>query len=339
MLHAISATGGQRDPRLEKWLVTKATKPAAGTRPGLFDGLHGAAFAMRELGYTQEALDVLDIVLTENWESLGSDLASGLTGIGLNLLHFADETGEPALREAGLRAAALVAERLDDDPDDTPLVSGGENPFAGLMRGHAGQALFLIRAYDDTGKFAAGKQPNFKQIPNGMPGLQARLPLLFDAIVSQGRFDANRFVAWTATEPAKIYGLDEYLTRRHDDRFAAAARGVELAARSTMYILPGLFNGRSGILYYRARRAADPLSDPEVAKQIRNLAWHALPYADGMAFPGNEMLRLSMDLATGTAGVLLALGSVLHDRPVTIPLLAPSKKAEPQTPAPTGVGR
>ena len=29
-----------------------------------------------------------------------------------------------------------------------------------------------------------------------------------------------------------------------------------------------------------------------------------------MAFPGNEMLRLSMDLATGTAGVLLALGTL-----------------------------
>src|SRR5256886_1208151 len=62
-------------------------------------------------------------------------------------------------------------------------------------------------AYDETGKFAAGRDPNFKQIPNGMPGLQARLPLLFDAMVSQRRFDANRFVAWTATEPAKIYGL------------------------------------------------------------------------------------------------------------------------------------
>jgi dihydropyrimidinase len=62
-------------------------------------------------------------------------------------------------------------------------------------------------AYDATGKLVAGKDPNFKQIPNGMPGLQARLPLLFDAMVSQRRFDANRFVAWTATEPAKIYGL------------------------------------------------------------------------------------------------------------------------------------
>jgi len=48
---------------------------------------------------------------------------------------------------------------------------------------------------------------NFKQIPNGMPGLQARLPLLFDAMVSNGRFGAQKFVEWTATAPAQIYGL------------------------------------------------------------------------------------------------------------------------------------
>jgi hypothetical protein len=58
-----------------------------------------------------------------------------------------------------------------------------------------------------------------------------------------------------------------------------------------------------------------------------------------MAFPGNEMLRLSMDLATGTAGVLLALGAALHDQPVIIPLLSPARKATPQTPAPTGAGQ
>jgi len=62
-------------------------------------------------------------------------------------------------------------------------------------------------AFDRTGKLSAGSDPSFKQIPNGLPGLQARLPLLFDAMVSKQRFDANRFVAWTATEPAKIYGL------------------------------------------------------------------------------------------------------------------------------------
>src|SRR5947209_2007297 len=53
----------------------------------------------------------------------------------------------------------------------------------------------------------AGTSANFKQIPNGMPGLQARLPLLFDAMVSNGRFGPQKFVEWTAAAPAQLYGL------------------------------------------------------------------------------------------------------------------------------------
>ena len=60
---------------------------------------------------------------------------------------------------------------------------------------------------DGSGKLAAGPDPDFKKIPNGMPGLQSRLPVLFDEIVSNGRFDACRFVEWTSTQPAKIHGL------------------------------------------------------------------------------------------------------------------------------------
>ena len=62
-------------------------------------------------------------------------------------------------------------------------------------------------AYDKTGKLVAGKTSTFKQIPNGMPGLEARLPVVFDEMVSNGRFDVSKFVAWTSTNPAKIYGL------------------------------------------------------------------------------------------------------------------------------------
>jgi dihydropyrimidinase len=62
-------------------------------------------------------------------------------------------------------------------------------------------------AMDKTGKLANGSNPNFKQVANGMPGLEWRLPLVFDAMVSKGRYEANSFVAWTATNPAKIYGL------------------------------------------------------------------------------------------------------------------------------------
>ena len=48
-----------------------------------------------------------------------------------------------------------------------------------------------------------------------------------------------------------------------------------------------------------------------------------------------------MDLATGTAGVLLAVAAAMHDAPVHAPLLAPTRPrlaAAPQSPAPTGAG-
>jgi len=61
--------------------------------------------------------------------------------------------------------------------------------------------------YDETGKLRAGPNPNFKQIANGLPGLELRLPLLFDAMVSKGRLGLEKFVELTATAPAKIYNL------------------------------------------------------------------------------------------------------------------------------------
>jgi dihydropyrimidinase len=61
--------------------------------------------------------------------------------------------------------------------------------------------------YDASGKMSAGSNPDFKQIANGLPGLETRLPLLFDAMVSRSRSSLEKFVEVTATAPAKIYGL------------------------------------------------------------------------------------------------------------------------------------
>lgn len=66
--------------------------------------------------------------------------------------------------------------------------------------------------FDESGKLSAGPNANFKQIANGLPGLETRLPLLFDALVSKGRpeFGARgleAFAALTAANPASIYNL------------------------------------------------------------------------------------------------------------------------------------
>jgi dihydropyrimidinase len=48
---------------------------------------------------------------------------------------------------------------------------------------------------------------SFAKIPNGMPGVETRMYLMWDGGVRQGRISMNRFVEITSTAPAKIFGL------------------------------------------------------------------------------------------------------------------------------------
>ncbi len=57
------------------------------------------------------------------------------------------------------------------------------------------------------GKQVAGENPPFHKVPNGVPGMATRLPLLMSLGVMTGRIDVQRFVALTATNAAKLYGL------------------------------------------------------------------------------------------------------------------------------------
>src|SRR6201993_2292929 len=48
---------------------------------------------------------------------------------------------------------------------------------------------------------------DFKKIPNGGPGIEHRLSLVYSGGVASGRFSANRFVEIVSTFPAKLFGL------------------------------------------------------------------------------------------------------------------------------------
>lgn len=60
---------------------------------------------------------------------------------------------------------------------------------------------------DPRGKKVAGENGPFNKVPNGIPGLAARLPLIFNEGVTKGNIDLSKFVDLVATRPAKLYGL------------------------------------------------------------------------------------------------------------------------------------
>jgi dihydropyrimidinase len=62
--------------------------------------------------------------------------------------------------------------------------------------------------YDSPqGKLVPRGRTSFQWVPNGIPGVETRLPILFSEGVVKGRITLNQFVGLTATNHAKMYGL------------------------------------------------------------------------------------------------------------------------------------
>ncbi|MFC6881925.1 MULTISPECIES: class III lanthionine synthetase LanKC [Actinomadura] len=331
VLYALAETGAETAPEHAGWLAERALRPAAGTPLGFYEGLHGVAYVLDRMDRRAEALDLVGICLREDWERLGTNLFSGLSGIGLNLLHLGEATGESALTDAAARTVELCAERLGG-PDDVPELSGGDNPRAGLMYGSSGPALLFLHAYERSGDAALldlaadAIRQDLRRCKHAEDGsLQVNqgwrlLPYLDEGSVGIGLVIAR------------------YLAHRPDEAFARARDELRRVAASRFFVQSGLFTGRAGIVAALATGLREP-GDPLTGEQARGLRWHAMPYEGGLAFTGDQLLRLSMDFATGTAGVLLALGAAFDEGSPSLPFFGPSGAAAGGALAGTPAGR
>jgi len=147
------------------------------------------------------------------------------------LFHISTREGAAEVRRARARGAPVWAETcphylfMTEDILHQPGLEGGkwmcsppqrqvadqEALWAGLLDGD----LQLVSSdhapyrFDESGKLSAGPSAGFHEIANGLPGLETRLPLMFDAMVSQGRGGPEGFARLTASAPAQIYGLPQ----------------------------------------------------------------------------------------------------------------------------------
>src|SRR5262249_59358724 len=94
------------------------------------------------------------------------------------LLMTADDVDKPGLEGAKWMCSPPLRQASDHEPlwaalarGDLQVVSSDHAPYR----------------FDASGKLSAGANPTFKQIANGLPGLEVRLPLMFDAAGQAGR--------------------------------------------------------------------------------------------------------------------------------------------------------
>ncbi|MEP5728211.1 MAG: dihydropyrimidinase [Sulfitobacter sp.] len=149
------------------------------------------------------------------------------TGARIMIFHVSTREGADILRQAqarGVRVQAetcphylLMSEEILEQPDParfmcSPPQRRSDDQDAlwdALAEGVLGLVTSDHAPYrmDETGKFAHGRDAPFNRIANGMPGLETRLPLMFNAMVSQGGQAVEAFVQLTSTAPAQAFGL------------------------------------------------------------------------------------------------------------------------------------
>src|SRR3989454_2068977 len=149
-----------------------------------------------------------------------------MAGAPLYIVHLSCNDALEKIREARDRGLPVYAETcpqylyLSLENMDAPGFEGAKYVFTpplrekwnqeklwnGLKRDHlqvvsTDHCPFCFKEQKELGK------DDFTKIPNGGPGIEHRMSLIYTGGVAQGRFSVNRFVQLGSTAPAKLFGL------------------------------------------------------------------------------------------------------------------------------------
>lgn len=280
---------------------------------GLFRGIAGMACALEETGYHAMAEAIIQHLEPHIPSVREVDLADGLAGIGLTLLRYGEHTGDTRRIELAQAVADAVIARLFTSP--TTAMKDTLNASAGLLYGWSGPALFLAEVARCT------QQARYLEFAErALEADLANTVWTEDGALHAWERARNRSLPYLSRGTsgmlfphATIAELSPSSTRD------AQIEGILRACDSREYAFAGLFNGRAGIVASLSFARDLPGAAEILERQVGYLFDLALEWEGKLVFPGDNYLRLSMDLSTGSAGILAALTAA--EQVSTIPWL------------------
>jgi serine/threonine protein kinase len=312
VLHALHVSGEGRYPEHEQWLLASVRRDPP-KQPGFYTGAHGIAYVLENFGYRDLADELVTSYAPMVPETHDHGLNSGLSGIGLNLLHFENTRQDKDF----LAQAVALGDRLATAlPNAEPP---GDKAKAGLLHGWSGPALLFVRLFERTGDrgwLALAEQALDRDLQECMIALDGSTQ------VRDGTFRTLPYVEIGSAGIAVV--LNELARHAPDAECVAKMPDLLSSCTGEFVVHPGLMLGRMGLvatLSQATRRKPDSVLDHAIERHLAALAWHAIPYQNGLAFPGYQLRRLSMDLVTGSAGVLLTLASTVDRIGSMLPFL------------------
>ena len=305
-LLANPGTDAQRERTLDwiEYAAKRLTKPSY----GFYDGLAGIAYTLRTFGREDAADAILSQLLKLDFALLTSDLYGGLAGIGIYLMDEAERRPTAEIQQAIASIRDVMARRLDEPVEYVRYVDGtptSATDKGGLMRGMAGHAVYWVRSFEYSGEET--------DLDRAEKALDVDLALCIEA--GDGSIQLNegwRTLPYLASGSMGV-GLAmlrfrEYRKRPGDKE---ALRRIVRCADPEFAIQSTLFNGRAGFVYFLTQLAesndADLVTSADMERHANLLGTYAVLNRTGIHFPGDQIMRLSTDWSTGSAGVYAAL--------------------------------
>ncbi|RKT79854.1 protein kinase-like protein [Terracoccus luteus] len=304
VLSALAVLGEVVPERHLDWLAERAVGEPAAHR-GLAHGSDGVALALARTGRPEQALAV--IRASRGRDALAASGVSwghGHAGVAAALSETARLTGsDEPLEEAEAAARTAVALVARDIAGARSGDGAAVRP--GLLHGYAGTGLALLRVADAW--WAAHLRPGLLEAADRCVEHELALCAVHDGHLL-GR-DPRGLLPYLGSGSAALALLLRATGRLDDDLGSGTLRDALLRVlRKPTLGAAGLGEGRAGILLALETLAPH---DAMVAVHRDRLSWHVAPRTGGSADElyvlGEMNHRLSTDLATGSAGVLVAL--------------------------------
>ncbi len=308
VLLAIKIASGKVPLDAVEWLVSRSSNGQACFGGGLYDGLHGVAYTLSLVGARDAALEVFNRLRSAPVPtSIG--LFGGRAGVALNLLHFRKVTGDESLFDTALAITEDLRTSLIGNSE------GGVTLTPGLFHGATGPALLFLYMYAETGQE--------RYLDSAEQAL--RMDLAFGTTLPDGAFhirSGSRYLIYIDGGSAGIgLVLARYLEHRNIADLTTVLHAIYRGCQIPFALQPGLFQGKASQIALLSQGAGKHVDRSAVIEQVSRLAWYAVFHEGSICFPGSRLIRLSCDLATGSAGVLLALRSAFEGGSLGLPFL------------------
>jgi Lanthionine synthetase C-like protein/Protein kinase domain len=306
VVHALRGAGRELPDGLLERLRRDATAKRASLPPGLYVGTAGAAWVLADCGLFDEARDLLAAADDSALTRQTATLYAGSSGLLLAHLALYGHT----LDERHVERACALADSLPRDDSGLESLIGADNA-TGLMHGRTGVALALQQLAGVTGQQGYLRRAISllhaeldRAVDPDAPGL------LFPMSAKDGRIVPYLFSGTAGLTLAAT----RCLRLAEDERLAEAMPRLLLPLRQNYTIMPGLFQGLSGLVFTLAEHAVltgEGSSESAALRGARSLFKYAIPHPTGVRVLGDQLARYSCELWSGSAGVLLALSHVL----------------------------